>query len=259
MRASRCFSRLMRRHATAPTVRCRKLTEAHALWVRAKAMSTKANALLFWGRLGDAHRTVMAGIDLANKNENAPWLGILLSTLAWLRWEAFDVAGLKTVSHDVEQASMSTSGRHQWLRATANVAGATLQILQSFAELSAGRHEQSLQRFIEIRDQAAGSKFGLSWHRRLFAQLGLSEALLALGDIARASREADTLVSDVSKCGDSYLRARAWEMRARLSLASGKPELAERHLRWALDAVTTFDVPLAAWRVHPLRGTSIDT
>jgi tetratricopeptide (TPR) repeat protein len=231
-----------------------KLTEAHALWVRAKALSTKANALLFWGRLGDAHRTVTTGIELANKNENAPWLGILLSTLAWLRWETFDFDGLEALANDVEQSAKSTVGLQKWLRATANVAGATIRILQAFADLAAERHDRASQRFAEIYSQNAHPKFGLSWHRRMLAQLGLSETWLALGEWARATAEADALVKDASECGDSYLKARALEMRARLALASGKPEAAERYVQQALDAVTIFNVPLAAWRVHRTAG-----
>jgi tetratricopeptide (TPR) repeat protein len=227
-----------------------KLAEPHGLWVRAKALSTKANALLFGGRLGDAHRTVTAGIELANKNENAPWLGILLSTLAWLRWEAFDFEGMEALSKDIEHSAQAASGPQMWRRATANVAGATLRLLTGFADLAAGRQDRALQSFTDIRDQNLRARFGLSWHRRMFAELGLSETWLAIGEFARARTEADLLVDDVTRYGDCYLKARAWEMRARLALASGRPESAERYLRRALDVITTFDVPLARWRVH---------
>jgi DNA-binding winged helix-turn-helix (wHTH) protein/tetratricopeptide (TPR) repeat protein len=227
-----------------------KLTEAHALWVRAKALSTKANALLFWGRLGEAHGTVMAGIELAKKNENAPWLGILLSTLAWLRWETFDFEGLEALSHKVEEFARSASGPQMWLRATANVAGGTMRNLQGFADLAAGRYDQALQRFGEIRDHPRAPRFGLSWQRRMFAELGHSETLLAIGELTRATIEADTLVKDVSDHGDMYLKARAWEMRTRVAMAVGNRDAAQRYLQGALAAVSGCDVPLAAWRVH---------
>jgi DNA-binding winged helix-turn-helix (wHTH) protein/tetratricopeptide (TPR) repeat protein len=227
-----------------------RLTEPHALWIRAKALSTKANALLFGGRLGEAHTTVAAGIHLAKKNENAPWLGILLATLAWLHWEAFDFAGLEALRARIEQSGAAQSGPQLWRRATANVAGATMRILQGFVDLEAGDHDQAVQRFTEIRDQNARSRFGLAWQRRLLAQLGLSEAWLGRGNWTQAAAEADVLVHDAMECGDCYLRARALEMRARLALASGHVNEAERDVKRALDVVTAFDVPLVAWRAH---------
>jgi DNA-binding winged helix-turn-helix (wHTH) protein/tetratricopeptide (TPR) repeat protein len=239
----------------------RKLTEAHALWVRAKALSTKANALLFAGQLGEAHRTVMAGIALAKKNENAPWLGILLSTLAWLKWEAFDFAGLDTLSVKVDEFTKTATGPQLWLRATANVAGATMRNLLAFGDLNARRYERALRQFREILDQQTQSKFGLSWQRRMLARLGLTETLLAMGELARAAAEAEQLIADVTEFGDCYLRARAFELHARLAAVSGRAIQAEQRVRAALEAVTRLDVPLVAWRVHGtawdiLRGTN---
>lgn len=229
----------------------RKLTEPHALWIRAKVLSTKANALLFSGQLGEAHRTVAAGIELSNRNENAPWLGILLATLAWLRWEACDFDGVDSLAGEVEQSATDPTGSPNWLRATANVAGMTIRILQGYADLERGRHDRALQRFIEIHKQQQGRpKFGLSWQRRLFTQLGLTETWLALKDWTRALVEADSLIDNASRYGDAYLKVRALELRARLAISSGKPETAERYLRHALDAIARFDVPLVAWRVH---------
>jgi tetratricopeptide (TPR) repeat protein len=227
-----------------------RLTEPHALWVRAKALSTKANALLFWGRLGAAYQTVTAGIELAKKNENAPWLGILLSTLAWLQWETFDLRGLQALANKVEEFARSVSGPPLWLRATANVAGGTMQNLQGFADLAAGRYEQALQRFRATRAHQPAARFGLSWQRRMFAAMGHSETLLALGDLTRAAQEADILVKDVLDHGDVYLKARILEMRARMALAGGNHDASQRYLQDALAAVTMCDVPLAAWRVH---------
>ena len=228
-----------------------KLTEPHSLWIRAKALSTKANALLFSGRLGDAHRTVAAGIALSNKNENAPWLGILLCTLAWLRWEAFDFAGLQVLANEVERSANATAGSAKWLRATANVAGMSIRILQGFADLAGGDHHRALQRFVDLQQQqAARPKFGLSWHRRMLTQLGLTETWLAQREWTKAATEADVLVTDAATFGDSYLKARVLELKARLDLASGDPQSAERYLQHALDVITLFQVPLAAWRVH---------
>jgi hypothetical protein len=127
----------------------------------------------------------------------------------------------------------------------------SIRILQGFADLAGGYHDGALRRFVELQQQqAARPKFGLSWHRRMLTQLGLSETWLALRDWTRATAEADALVSDAAANGDAYLKARTLELRARLALATGNPEMAERYLQHALDMIRLFHVPLVAWRVH---------
>jgi tetratricopeptide (TPR) repeat protein len=227
-----------------------KLTEAHGVWVRAKTLSTKATALLFWGRLGEAYRAVTEGIELAKRNENAPWLGILLSTLAWLRWEAFDYEGVRALANDVEQAGTFPPGLQVRLRAPTNVARKMILILKGFSEVAAGQYTGALRCFERLRDYPAHPKTALAWHRRLFARLGLAETWLASGNPVKAQAEASALLEDLSDCGDEYLKARAWEMNARLALARGESESAERSVLRALEAVSVAEIPLAAWRVH---------
>jgi len=88
------------------------------------------------------------------------------------------------------------------------------------------------------------------WYWPLLARLGLSETWLLSGDLARANIEADALEQAASECGDSYIKALAWEVRARLALAEGKQESAEQYIVKGLDTITAVEVPLAAWRVH---------
>src|SRR5262249_12920157 len=63
----------------------RKLSEADEPWDHASALAAKAVALTYTGKLGEAHRIITTGMKLAEKNdselarkdENASWLGIL--------------------------------------------------------------------------------------------------------------------------------------------------------------------------------------
>src|SRR5262249_31693688 len=64
------------------------------LWDTAAALSVKAFALAQMGRLGDAHRTLQTGIELARKNENAQWLAILSTNLAMVYWQVGDLETL---------------------------------------------------------------------------------------------------------------------------------------------------------------------
>jgi hypothetical protein len=52
-------------------------------------------------------------------------------------------------------------------------------------------------------------------------------------------------------------RALAWEMKTRIAIAEQTWEQAAGHLHGALSIVASFAVPVAAWQVMPLRGTSI--
>jgi hypothetical protein len=227
-----------------------QLTEAHALWVRARAISIKATALLFGGKLGEAHRTVTTGIELAKRNEAAPWLGILLSTLALLKWEAHDFRGLEEVTRKVEEFAATAHGPKLWLRATSNVAGATMTLLQGFADLAAGRHDLALQRFAALTDPRPGPTFGQWWYRRMFAQLGAGETWLALGELTKSAAEADGFVDAALEHGDGYLKARALELRARVAFASEQTDIAERYVQRALETIALYDVPLVVWRVQ---------
>lgn len=225
-----------------------KLTEVDELWDHAAALSSKAVALTYMGRLGEAHHTLTTGMklmakndgELAKKSENASWLGILTGTLIWLHWQAFDFAGIRELSTQ-EMASCDCNISPKAKMRTA--------ILQGFTDLTMGEYDRAAQCFQEVRDQFS-HRTVLHWYWGMLARLGLSETWLASGDLPRAKVEADALEPDVSRCGDSYLKALAWETRGRLALAEGNQQKAEQYIRKGLDTINSVEVPLAAWRVH---------
>jgi hypothetical protein len=90
----------------------------------------------------------------------------------------------------------------------------------------------------------------MSWHRRLFARLGLAETWLATKNLALAVRGADALVTTFPDAATRIWRPALSKWPPALALATGKRKKAEEHLLKALEAVTVSEVPLAAWRVH---------
>ena len=56
------------------------------------------------GRFGEAHRTLTGGLELARKNGNAIWDGIVSSVLASLHAQAFDFEGVRSLSKNLLQA-----------------------------------------------------------------------------------------------------------------------------------------------------------
>src|SRR5579864_3450397 len=225
-----------------------KLTEVDECWDHAAALSAKAVALTYMGRLGEAHRTLTQGMkqmekndsELLKKDETASWVSILRGTMVWLHWQAYDFAGISELANQEAECGTCNISIKTKLR---------MAILQGFTDLTHGEYERAAQRFQEIRDHFT-QRTVMYWYWPLLARLGLSETWLLSGDLARANIEADALEQAASECGDSYIKALAWEVRARLALAEGKQESAEQYIVKGLDTITAVEVPLAAWRVH---------
>jgi hypothetical protein len=90
---------------------------------------------------------------------------------------------------------MFTPGLHVPLKAPAHIARKMVLVLPGFSGLVAGRYEAAVKCFEEVRDQPTHPRFAMSWHRRLFARLGLAETWLATKNLALAVRGADALVT----------------------------------------------------------------
>ena len=82
------------------------------------------------------------------------------------------------------------------------------------------------------------------------AQLGLSEAWLQSENIERASVEADGFHHSALQTADPHLQALAWEMQARIALFKKDWAHAENCVNQALEILSRFEVPVAAWQVH---------
>jgi hypothetical protein len=216
------------------------ISEAQGRWERAPALSAKAAALTYQGRLGDAHRTYATGAELAKKNHNAAWLGIFCSHLAWLRSQTYDVEGVRelsrTIRSDVTESVLQTRVQ--------------LNLAEGFVDLEARRPEHAVQAFQTVRDHPMHPKSVLSWYWRAFARLGLAEAWLATGNLANATLEAQTLVQSIAGWEESFIRALAWDVSARVALAATDQTGAEECVRRGLAVLDGHEVPLAAWQLH---------
>lgn len=82
------------------------------------------------------------------------------------------------------------------------------------------------------------------------AQLGLSNVCLSSGNLAKASREADSFLESALSTADPHIQALAWEMKTLIAMGEDAWEAAAHHLREALSIVEKFEVPVAAWQVH---------
>jgi DNA-binding winged helix-turn-helix (wHTH) protein/tetratricopeptide (TPR) repeat protein len=214
-----------------------ELTGGDSLWVAPAAFYTKASALGHMGRLSECADTLAQGFDLARKNNNAEWLGALHYTSFWLRWHTFDMEGIRELVTSIVESGtfrLSLQMRKQ------------LNIACGFAHLAAGQYETARETFEEVLGDSGHGK--ALWRTRMFAQRGLGEACLALGDLARI--DLDALAASVRDTRDFYTAGFTRELCARVALASGALESARQHILQALETLSAADIPVVAWRVH---------
>ena len=223
----------------------RKLSEADEPWDHASALTAKAVALTYLSRFGEAHRIINTGMKLAQKNDGEPargdetvsWLSILQGAMVFLQFQAYEFKGIKEIAKNQGPDGCSPKLR---LRNS---------ILLGYAHFEEDEYEQALRYFQEVRDQS-NNRSVLHWYWRILAQLGLTETWLTLGNLAKANVEADILEQSISTCGDSYLKALTWEIRAKLAMANGKQSEAERYILKGLETIEAVEIPLTAWRIH---------
>jgi len=218
-----------------------KSVETHSLVVYLSALSSKTLALLHLGSWGELRRVAENAIAMAVENGNEPWEGVFRAILAWLAQEATDYAGARRQAADLlKKYTEEPPGQVR-----------TMALLTtSFADIQSGHAGRAIKSFLQVRDRAPYPKFFLQWYWKMIAQLGLANAYFEVGDLAKARVEADRFLADAQLISDPALRARAWELQARIALANGDGERARECIDSAVAALKPADPPPASWRVH---------
>src|SRR5262249_40513746 len=118
------------------------------------------------------------------------------------------------------------------------------------AETALGSHASALERFSSAREEM--DRFGVifSWHVRMMVEQGVTDCLLASGDLRRARPQAERFLELTLATADHMFQGLAWEANARVAMAQSDPERANECAAGAVAAIEGFEVPHAAWRVH---------
>jgi tetratricopeptide (TPR) repeat protein len=216
-----------------------KSVENDSLVVYLSAHSSLAQALLQLGRLGELMEVLSNALDIAQKNRNAPWLGIFQATLAWVRLQCRDVAGANQAAGDLlREYRDQRAGQVQTMA----------MLTAAWANLESGSVDSALASFAEVVE--GDGRFFLDWYWRRIARLGLGNAYLKQADLAAAGREADLFLESALATADPGLKALAWELKARVALAGGDHGGALECVNRGLEGFEGFEVPLVAWKVH---------
>ena len=206
-----------------------------------RVLASGANGLiqLFRGRFGDVRRIVRSGRESAEKNGETPWMYIFGD--AWLRLICYDFDGVQRVCQI--NARSDAEEHAAWTRTLSRISS-------GYAKLHQGNNAEALQHFAEVRDFQVTPRFFLHWQWRMQAVLGTIEALLRAGDVANARRDADGFLESARSVAEPNMRARAWEIRARVAKAGNDLEEAAGCIENALPFLDKFEIPMAAWQVH---------
>lgn len=203
------------------------------------ALSAKSIAHLYLGEFGSALDVLRTARAQAEKNGSNPWLFTLRE--AALQMTIFNFADARELCAKLVEINPGYLCKHP---------KAIRLITEGYAAFYAKKYADASKCFREVRDHVPAQKFFLHWLWRMQAELELSNVLLEAGEIRNAQHEADRFLKSALSTSNPYLQALAWSTKAMVAMAQREWDVAEDHLSRALDIVNTFEVPLAAWRVH---------
>src|SRR5262249_39399554 len=126
------------------------------------------------------------------------------------------------------------------------------KVATAYAQLGNRQHAEALQTFADVLDTIP--KFFLHWYWRMNAQLGVTDAWLAAGNLPNARAEADRFLHAAASTSEPNLLALASDVEARVAMAAKDWKRAEQHIESALAIVAKFDIPTTGWRVHATRS-----
>jgi tetratricopeptide (TPR) repeat protein len=203
------------------------------------AAGAKILTMITWGRFGEALRMVRSARELAQNNDEDPWMFII--TEAWLRARCFDFDGVRNLTtiimrNDAEEHALQPR--------------VIAMLSAGYAELHRNRCADALHYFEQVCDETVTPRFFLHWHWRMHARLGICEARLQAGDLENARLEIDTFLDSALFMADPNFRVLAWEAKARVALIQGDLPSAAEFIESALGILDAFDIPVVAWRVH---------
>ncbi len=88
------------------------------------------------------------------------------------------------------------------------------------------------------------------WYTRMLLESGLTEVWLAKADLTKARSQAERFLKATLATAERTWQALAWEANARVAIAAVELERAQDCVAKAWSTMESFEVPLAAWRVH---------
>jgi hypothetical protein len=122
--------------------------------------------------------------------------------------------------------------------------------LMGSAETALGNYKIALEHLLAGRAVLDRSAVIFTWVWRLPLESALTELWLAKGDLAQARQQAERFLKIALATAEHTWQALAWEVNARIALATHDATRAQDCIAKGMSATEGFEVPLASWRVH---------
>jgi hypothetical protein len=224
--------------ATLTESRQDKANRRYAHWL---GQFTLPWSLLFLGEWGEALNELDAGVAMAARNGDR-YRGQTMSLYrAWVQNFAMDYTGARDLC-DALLPLVGDSARRPWRRFALTFAG--------WAEVGLRNHERALEHLLAAKQELDSHTVINDWYIRIMVLAAFAELRLAQGDLSRAVEEGEAFLTAACSTAERTWQALAWEVNARIALASQDAQRAQDCIRKALTAMDGFEVPLAEWRVH---------
>jgi hypothetical protein len=214
-----------------------RAVETGSLVVYLSAHSSLVNALFHLGREEELLSSLYTAIDVAEKNGNAPWIGIFRATLAWVRLHTGDLTAARTLSDALlREHTEEPPGQARTMA----------MVTAGCVELGAGNVDRAYDSFHAIAYRPEQPRFFLDWYWRMLARYGVGLTCLRRGEVDQAKAEAELLSEAVSAGADPALKVYAEELEARIHIAAGELDRAAQCLERARKELAVVEVPHAA-------------
>ncbi len=198
-------------------------------------------SLTFLGQFGVAIHETRAAIAVMEKNGDHYRAKTMQLFVAMALLYALDFTGVLAICESVFP-SVAHPARSIDRRFCLALAG--------LAETALGSHARALERLSSAREEMDRYGVILSWWVRMKVEQGLTDSLLAMGDLGRARPQAERFLEITLATEERTFQALAWEANTRLAMAESDLKRAGDCIGNGLATIEGFEVPLAAWRVH---------
>jgi len=199
----------------------------------------RAWALLHLGEWGATQRTLMDGLQMAERNGHHLWARAFRLQMAWLHSHACDYAGARALCAEALEPVQE-----------AQLGALFGSIVLGFAYLGSRQHASARAAFDAVAERCAGGPVPMDWILQMPLRLGMSELWLDRRAFGRAREQAEALRRLAAMSRERTYLALGHRGLAEAALGEGDGLAAEHEVGEALQIVEAHEVPLAEWKVY---------
>jgi serine/threonine protein kinase/tetratricopeptide (TPR) repeat protein len=192
------------------------------------------------GRMSTALATLEDGIKMAGRNGDRFWFPRMPNCIGWVHRELQDFEG--AFKHD--QEGLEIGRQFHVLEAEANSL-----INLGIDHTQADRSEQTVAAFAEVRDIFERDAW-FRWRYNIRLEAATAAHWLRQKDLVQAQTFARRLLETAQHYHVHKYIAEAHRLMARIAIAEGDTETAEKEFGAALAELRQYPVPLLEWRTH---------